>query len=495
MSQNPNQGTDDDEALKMAVILFIIALIIFALIMAFMEEFNALMGAVSWFHVAPFAYAARALPILLEIPFLGSWLFAPAESVESFLARGGFAQMGPNEAGHDERNLVLTAAGRAASILYAPAFTTIALKGYEFRPDHAYRQRHSLESMITRQGDIWMTTRMFRRVNPFNMPDIDARKISDRVNKQITDASRIPPGKLLSRKAVDIRPDTWNRSLRPEEMLLAKGVTFDPVRYNELMKAKRPTLVDFEFRENWESIDLETAWEILAEQLRTPWTGPMDLKPHLRALFAVMALFYAYRTGEGHDLLDDLGILADACRGKSGKMDAAIAAEEGLLARIDGICKGDTGAALAEKGDIHAWVESAFPTFLYFARKNRGVLPSALFLWLKVEDRLMWYILSQLGSEAIMVEASGALAHNRAEAQIGKPIHRPAVYQAARGLIDEYLDMTPERIRSRHVKRENARSPGEQIDMLMAARETTQRAADEDGLDHDRDDTIKRSGR
>ena len=147
-------------------------------------------------------------------------------------------------------------------------------------------------------------------------------------------------------------------------------------------------------------------------------------------------------------------------------MDDAILAEQGMMARIDKIAIGRQGKMLANNGLHHAWVESAFPTFLGFARKDRGVLPSAAFLWLKAEDRRMWYIMNSVGNEAVMAEAAGAIAHSRAETQIGKPLRRPAVYQAARALLEDYLDITPERVTSRHQREIRRRTPGQQIGLI-----------------------------
>ncbi|WP_375263724.1 hypothetical protein, partial [Palleronia sp.] len=65
-------------------------------------------------------------------------------------------------------------------------------------------------------------------------------------------------------------------------------------------------------------------------------------------------------------------------------------------------------------------------------------------------------------------EAAGALAHNRAEAQIGRPIARPAVYQAARALLEDYLDITPERVQARRMKEERSRDPAKQLELMRA---------------------------
>ena len=66
-----------------------------------------------------------------------------------------------------------------------------------------------------------------------------------------------------------------------------------------------------------------------------------------------------------------------------------------------------------------------------------------------------------------MVEAAGAMSHFRAEIQIGKPIRRPAVRQDARALLEDYLDMTPQRVAACRHREELGRSAGEEIDIAF----------------------------
>lgn len=458
----PSQSPEgqDEETLKVAIALMITAVVIIALIASQRPWINAVIGSITLIHVIPFAETVRYVPAVLDIPFLGSWLFEMSALAHDFLLPGGFSDM--NNA---QLNSTLIAGGRAALIIYGPALVWILLRGRDFRVDRIYRQIHSLESMIKVQSDIWMTSRMALHVNPLKEAEVDARGIATRVRARL-DGLEALPGEALPRQGVALKPGTWGRSLRPEEWLMTNGLVFDREAHERLTTSHAMSRdVDYEFREKWEEIDLESLSEVLASQLRTPWTGPADLKPSLRALFAVMALFYDYDVEGGNRILSDLGVLAGAVGGKPGKMDAAIEAEDGLLPRIDKIIAGKSGKKLLALGEMHAWLESAFPTFLTAARKDRGVLPAPAFLWLKAEDRLLWYILDNVGNEAIMIEAAGAIAHSRAEAQIGKPIRRPAVYQAARSLREDYLDLTEDRLRSRKAKAVRTRSPGQQVDL------------------------------
>ncbi|MCW3782565.1 hypothetical protein [Defluviimonas salinarum] len=474
----PGQPGDDQELFKLAIAGLICFFIVIAIIAAQEMRINAFIGAVTWLHTLPFATAARYLPFLQDIPFIGSWLFDQSLLAHKFLGQGGYAAMTP-----EQRTAVLVAGGRAASILYGASFVWIALNGKEFRVDQKYRTSHTLESMIWVQSENWMTSRIARHMNPLKGKEISARRIAESVAGKYGEGAKMP-GFAIPRRLIALQPGTWNRALRPEEWLIANGLAFDPGRYSVMTGGDESVRdSDFEFRGRWEELDLETVSEVLSAQLRTPWTGPADLRPCHKALFAVMALFYAYDIDGGNKLLSELGILADAMKAKRGSMDGALLSERGMAAKIDKIVLGTPGKTLARAAGHHAWVESAFPTFLAKARKDRGVLPPAAFLWLKAEDRLMWYILNNVGNEAVMIEAAGALAHSRAETQISRPIRRPAVYQAARALLEDYLDMTPERIDLRKQRAVRHRTPGDQIEMIRGSILGVETAADIDGID------------
>lgn len=458
----PAQQTHDQDQERSLIIAVILLLLLLFLLYLFTPQLNAMAGAVAWVHLKPLEMAAGHVPALLSLPFLGGWLFEPAVLVTGFLEEGGFAGMRT-----DQRSLVLTAAGRVAFLLYAPPLVAAALMGREFRPDVAYRGPLTLETMIRTQSEHWTTTRLTRHVNPLKLPEISASRILQRI-----DPARVAGQDTAWTPATRgvVVPDAWQRALRPEEYLLAHGLCLNPVMV-EAARASGWSLPDraLENRDAWAGLDMDTLSEVLSLQLRHPWTGSFDgLRPVHRAVAAVMALFHAYDIDGGNALAKDIAIVNDGIRGRSGGMDAALMAESALSGRMDSILKGKPGKGLLEVASGHAWLESAFPAMLAASRDKRGVLPAALFLWMKAEDRLMWYILDSVGSEAIMVEAAGAIAHWRAEAQIGEPIARPAVYQTARALLEDYLDVTPDRLKMKRARAERRRRPGEDIDGILA---------------------------
>jgi hypothetical protein len=443
--------------LFISIALFLITLFLWAY---FQREINVITGVISWVHIYPYAMAARLIPALETLPFFGPHLFRYAHDGLMFLEQGGYADMSP-----DQRTTLLTIAGRCGLPFYIPVMVIAGIMGRSFRPDVVYRVGYTLETMIRTQSEHWLTSRVSRHVNPLRTPEVSAISLTKGVLKRRRSA---PPsegvGALVSLESPPEKQGSWQRALRPEEWLLGMGMCFSEEHALEAEKR------DWEYqnklleaRESWPQTDINSLSELLSSQLRTPWSGFSSLRPSHQAICAVMASFYAFDINGGNALLNDLGGVHDAIGAKPGGMDAAISAEEELMPRIRKILDGKPGKALSEIAARHAWVESAFPAMLQVARKDRGVLPAAAFLWLKAEDRLLWYILDNVGSDAVMIESAGAMAHFKAEVQIGLPIRRPAVFQAARALREDYLDVTEARIKMRAIKRDLAMTPEERI--------------------------------
>ncbi len=467
MSSNPNAGQGpnaDQESMRWVFISIALLLIALYAWMFLQPEINVLTGLIGWAHVYPYAMAARAVPALETVPVLGPHLFQYANDALTFLEYGNYVNMDP-----DKRASLLTIAGRCGFPLYVPIILIAGTLGRSFRPDVAYRGGYTLETMIRTQSEHWLTSRVSRHVNPLKVPEVSAVSLSRAVlGRRRKLKNPEGAGALISLETPPDRQGAWQRALRPEEWLLGMGMCFS--EEHALAAEKKaweyPNKL-LEARDTWPATDIGSLSELLSAQMRTPWSGFERLRPSHQALCAVMASFYGYDLKSGNALLNELGAVHDAIGAKAGGMDAAILAEEGLMPRLRKVLDGKHGKALAEIAARHAWVESAFPAMLQVARKDRGVLPAAAFLWLKGEDRLLWYILDNVGSDAVMIESAGAMAHYKAETQIGLPIRRPAVFQAARALREDYLDVTEARLRMRAIKRELAMTPEERIRALL----------------------------
>lgn len=483
MSQNPNAPNGDQEQGRLIVVgLLILILIIFAYY-TIQEEISAFAGAMAYIHVYPFAKLVSFFPELRSVPFIGPQFFAKVELAKLFLDQGNFAYMTTGQTRE-----VLSAAGLCSMPVYLTFMLYAGIKGKNFRPDVVFKTAYDLDRMIWVQSEHWLTSRNARHINPLKLSEVSAGMLAKRITEKIQSrtSKHQSAGHLIQLVPEEVVPAPWHRALRPEEWLVGMGLCLDQ-RHIDAAISKNWKYPDglLESRDKWHDLKLETLMEALAGQLRTPWSGFKTLRPSHKAIAAVMCLFYDYDITGGNILLNDLGGINDSIKAKAGAMDAALLAEDGFMSRLDKILMGTPGNQMLEIANNHAWLESAFPAMLTYARKNRGVLPAAAFLWIKGEDRKLWYILDNVGSEAVMIESAGAMAHFRAENQIGKPIRRPAVYQAARALLEDYLDMTPDRIVARREKAERARTAGDKINIMFK---------DEDKEDVSKRDFLKKKG-
>lgn len=114
--------------------------------------------------------------------------------------------------------------------------------------------------------------------------------------------------------------------------------------------------------------------------------------------------------------------------------------DSGLLGEAKKILKekdSETGLKLLQR---HAYVSTAMVRALKFARDEGGVLAPAQFLWLRAYHRALWYPLNNLGRQAFHMEALGAMSHFRAERIIERPILKPMLDDAVRGLNEHLSD-------------------------------------------------------
>jgi hypothetical protein len=102
----------------------------------------------------------------------------------------------------------------------------------------------------------------------------------------------------------------------------------------------------------------------------------------------------------------------------------------------------ETPDKIKEILDSHFHEKVIFSIFLEKAR-NTGVLASCEFIWLKKENRDLWYIMSQTGRTACFCESAGAWAHLLTEKKVGRKISTPMV-QRSIDAADKYLFETHE---------------------------------------------------
>lgn len=465
----PNKS-DDLIWIALGVIVFII--VIMFLMSKYYWAFNAVYGSIAWAHVYPVAMLGKFFPFLSNVPLLGTYLINPCIAANDFLSGGGFSEMtftGPDST----RGYVMSAAGRVAFILYAPFLIKAMMTETDVHVDQKYKRRHTLETMLFEQAKSFPTIRFLKHVDPIASKDLMPRDFAEAAMRQIK-ASQGGVGDLISGVRIMIRPSGFTRSINPEEWLVSNGLVLDVAELKKLTSGLFPADDrDFYFSEQWQNLTIASISEVLENQLVHAWKGPDHLPNHLKALFAVMTLYYGYERNKANKLLDDLGKLSERSVLEKKSMSSLIGEDGDMMALIKQTIESKSGRQMSEIAKGHAWVESALPTLLRASRFERGVFASATFLWLKNEDRAAWYILNATGNEAVNIEAAGAMAHNRAELDFKSPLYIPHVYQAARSILHDYLDCHPDRIAAKTKRKEASRTLDQQVRLMaMDARQS-----------------------
>jgi intracellular multiplication protein IcmP len=140
----------------------------------------------------------------------------------------------------------------------------------------------------------------------------------------------------------------------------------------------------------------------------------------MQGLLAAFAAKGAQKREESDELL---GRLALAWSPDGGfRMDSKLAADVAKILRDP-----DMGGRIKAISDQYAWRTTAMLGVLRWARANGGVLAPAQFVWVRAQDRALWYPLNNLGRRSFHSEGAGAMAHFMAEEAAKKPLPIPRV--------------------------------------------------------------------
>lgn len=171
----------------------------------------------------------------------------------------------------------------------------------------------------------------------------------------------------------------------------------------------------------------ENATQVFAAQLGPLWTGPENLPPHTKAIYA------AFLARIEHD--------TDACRAYLSKLSKTAAKGSVDYSDTETYLKkyGNSKAAkLCQQR--HAYVLTVMASMLLLARTD-GVLAAADFLWIKPVDRRLWYMLNNVGRQVAVPEIGGIFAHWIAEKEMGRALSVPMVDQAVIALEQSLANM------------------------------------------------------
>jgi intracellular multiplication protein IcmP len=214
---------------------------------------------------------------------------------------------------------------------------------------------------------------------------------------------------ILCRDGTDDKSPEWASSVHPEEWVAKHGVIVN------------------------EQLDVERVRALLVKQLGKPVTSLSELKPHEKALFAVFALRVFFKdTDASKELVDALNYSAS---NPQSRPDYALANE--------------AFERCAAAAPANTWLlKHPYPRTLLMAllieSRHMGVLPSASFIWLKPQDRGLWYPLNTAGRKVPFMESAGVFNQMQAEEMAWDNecvLTEPHVEEAIVGL-QKYLEDT-----------------------------------------------------
>lgn len=299
--------------------------------------------------------------------------------------------------GHDHETMwrFVTLAGKYSGAFYSKfvGLIAVALAVYTMfaYPTNRFHGKFNLESMISIQAKTWPVVTPFIKYNPTK-------------TKSRPPGARVPSELPLFAEA--LYPEEW---MAHNRIRVINGVP-----------------------------DRDQMRRALMNQLGQRFDGIDSLPEHIYCLLAALALKGARKRDDCDKLM---GEMAKCWTQETGFVPSA--AVKSTVAKT--LTNKKIVEPLLDVMNKHAYVTTAMIAVLGWARLQGGVLAPAQFVWLRGEDRTLWYPLNNMGRRSFHVEAAGAMAHYQAEVGAGKAIIIPRL-EAAVVAIAQYISETRAKI-------------------------------------------------
>lgn len=272
----------------------------------------------------------------------------------------------------------------------------MAYKSMMNPPKKMLRDKMNLDDMIKFQAKSW----------PYVAPFIDYNPGAESSRR---DGGTVPRGLV-----------PFAESLSPEEWVSFHEIEIDKESYE---------------------FDEDKAKKVFKSQMGKRWRGTATLPDYQRALFAAFALKGSRKRNESDAMLGEI------CRCWSRKKGFVL--DKKMQKKVSDILKDPKmGHEAVKIANNHAYVTTAMLAVLEWARKQGGVLAPAQFVWLRGQDRNLWYALNSLGRRTCFSEGSGAMAHFYIEKGVKKPLlakNVDSAINAMKGYFDEHYPEIPEK--------------------------------------------------
>lgn len=178
-------------------------------------------------------------------------------------------------------------------------------------------------------------------------------------------------------------------------------------------------------------LDGEKALRVLTEQLGKRFEGYEGLSPCRRALAVA---FLAYAGGDKKGCVSLLDAVSLFYSEENGQAYCPLLEDGDFTNKLKKQWERHASVLNEKCLSIHAAYELPWFMALLYRARQKGVLASSQFLWLRPLDRPLWYALNQCGGRAAWAEGFAPWAHYTAEEKERKTLTKPHVAPAVASL-------------------------------------------------------------
>ena len=222
---------------------------------------------------------------------------------------------------------------------------------------------------------------------------------------------------LLSPKSYD--SGLWKVARTPVQFALEHGLLLDDAGKAILPEQALKNGLPSTELPAWGNarLDEEKALAVLTEQLGKRFEGYAGLSPCRRALAAA---FLAYAGGNKKGCVALLDSVALSYAENNEQASCPVLEGDSFVGKLEKQWECHSSILNEKCLSIHVAYELPWFMALLYRARQKGVLASSQFLWLRPLDRPLWYALNQCGGRAAWAEGFAPWAHYMAEEKEGK---------------------------------------------------------------------------
>lgn len=215
---------------------------------------------------------------------------------------------------------------------------------------------------------------------------------------------------IIHENLLDNQSPEWAKAMKPQEYVMS----------NDLLNVP----------DDLTSLNVEKTKKVLALQLGQLYMGMEQLPNYIKALIGFFAEHLFDSSLRGQMAMMDV---ADS-------FDSATKGKYNYSAGIKLFEKHKDNPELQKIMSSHAYVYTGLAD-LFFKAKERGIIISKYFLWLKKIDRRLYYTLNAIGRHVSWVECAGIIDHFQHELELKRPLAKVFCNSALSGIKEELANV------------------------------------------------------